>query len=124
MTLAVFRPCGQRETAPSGHGADLDRFEALFAFDQLAQDDELVAAGDEFLLDQKFFGFGEGLFRVGGEIELEGVGVPIQRLVALSRSRTGKPCLEICDSSLKSSLPIKLRRSTFGTVGCSGPDAE
>jgi hypothetical protein len=45
-------------------------------------------------LDQKFFGFGEGLLRVGGEIEVEGVGVPIQRLVALSRSRTGKPCLE------------------------------
>jgi hypothetical protein len=114
----------QRETAPSGHGADLDRFEALFAFDQLAQDDELLAAGDEFLLDQKFFGFGEGLLRVGGKIEVEGVGIPIQRLVALSRSRTGKPCLEICDSSLKSSLPIKLRGSTFGTVGCSGPDAE
>jgi antitoxin (DNA-binding transcriptional repressor) of toxin-antitoxin stability system len=33
-------------------------------------------------LDQKFFGFGEGFFRVGGEIELKGVGIPIQRLVA------------------------------------------
>jgi hypothetical protein len=58
-------------------------------------------------LDQNFFGFGEGFFRVVGEIELKGVGIPIQRLVALSRSRTGKPCLEICDSSLKSKLKLK-----------------
>ena len=62
----------------------MDRFEALFAFDQLAQDDELFAAGDEFLLDQNFFGFGEGLLRVGSEIEVESVGIPIQRLVTLS----------------------------------------